>query len=163
MRHLLAALLALSPALAQAPPGACSTLAHRQFDFWAGDWVVTDPTGKPAGTNRIDLELDGCVLHENWVGAKGMRGQSLNYYDPARKTWTQSWIGSDGGSLILTGGWNGSSMVLEGTAPGSDGKPAKQRITWTPRPDGTVRQHWESSADGGRKWTTVFDGVYAKR
>jgi hypothetical protein len=28
-----------------------------------------------------------------------------------------------------------------------------------PGKDGSVRQLWESSADGGRTWTTVFDGL----
>jgi hypothetical protein len=27
---------------------------------------------------------------------------------------------------------------------------------------GKVRQHWESSADDGKTWTTAFDGLYAK-
>jgi hypothetical protein len=37
-----------------------------------------------------------------------------------------------------------------------------QRITWTPEQDG-VRQHWQSSADDGATWTTVFDGHYRPR
>ena len=37
------------------------------------------------------------------------------------------------------------------------------RTTWTPNPDGSVRQHWESSTDGGETWTTVFDGVYTRK
>lgn len=163
MRWLLAAVVAVSPALAQTPPKSCSTPEHRQFDFWAGDWNVTDPTGKPLGTNRIDAELGGCTLHENWAGASGYRGQSLNFYSPVTKRWTQSWIGSDGGSLILTGGWNGTSMILEGDSPPVEGKTARQRITWTPRADGTVRQHWETSMDGGKTWTTAFDGNYRKK
>jgi hypothetical protein len=54
-------------------------------------------------------------------------------------------------------------MVLEGTAPGETGAvPERQRITWTPGPDG-VRQHWESSADDGATWATAFDGRYRRR
>jgi hypothetical protein len=36
------------------------------------------------------------------------------------------------------------------------------RITWTPNPDGTVRQRWDQSTDSGATWTTVFDGLYAR-
>lgn len=41
------------------PP--CSSQEHRQFDFWLGEWDVTQK-GKPAGTSRITAILGGCVL-----------------------------------------------------------------------------------------------------
>jgi hypothetical protein len=34
------------------------------------------------------------------------------------------------------------------------------RGTWTPLPDGIVRQHFEESSDGGETWATWFDGYY---
>jgi hypothetical protein len=37
-----------------------------------------------------------------------------------------------------------------------------QRIAWTPRPDGSVRQWWQRSDDGGTTWHTVFDGRYVR-
>jgi hypothetical protein len=37
------------------------------------------------------------------------------------------------------------------------------RVTWTPNADGSVRQFWELSKDGGKTWSVVFDGRYAKR
>jgi hypothetical protein len=53
-------------------------------------------------------------------------------------------------------------MVLEGeTPPSAPGGPAtKNRITWSPEAEGRVRQHWETSADGGKTYTTAFDGMY---
>jgi hypothetical protein len=55
-------------------------------------------------------------------------------------------------------------MVMTGEAPSSKkpGVTALQRVTWTPSSDGTVRQLWESSEDGGTTWTTVFDGRYSR-
>ena len=55
-------------------------------------------------------------------------------------------------------------MVLTGDSVDADApsKIAKQRITWTPDTTGNVRQLWESSTDGGRTWTVVFDGRYSK-
>jgi hypothetical protein len=29
-------------------------------------------------------------------------------------------------------------------------------------PDGHVRQHWETSNDAGKTWTTAFDDFYSK-
>ena len=43
------------------------------------------------------------------------------------------------------------------------GKSPINRITWTPREDGSVRQHWETSQDGRSSWTTAFDGIYRLR
>jgi hypothetical protein len=36
------------------------------------------------------------------------------------------------------------------------------RIGWTPHDDGSVRQWWERSEDGGKTWATVFDGRYVR-
>src|ERR1700734_899931 len=44
----------------------CTDGAHRQFDFWIGDWDVFDverPTVVVAHA-RVELILNGCVLHE---------------------------------------------------------------------------------------------------
>jgi hypothetical protein len=37
------------------------------------------------------------------------------------------------------------------------------RVAWYDNPDGTVRQWWESSTDGGATWETAFDGLYRKK
>ena len=53
--------------------------------------------------------------------------------------------------------------VLEGEQPVADpktGQRQRDRITWTPNGDGTVRQLWESSTDGGATWSVAFDGTY---
>src|SRR4030095_9558267 len=90
--HLLAAISVLSPslALAQTPAPArqpnCDAAVRRQFDFWGGDWGVPG-NAQHAGDNRIDKILGGCALLENWTGAGGMSGKSLNFYDPLREQW----------------------------------------------------------------------------
>jgi hypothetical protein len=82
---------------------------------------------------------------------------------PRRKQWQQFWIGT-GGALELSGGLNEKGeMVLEGRTTGRDGRERLDRITWTPNSDGTVRQHWQNSTDGGATWATVFDGRYRKK
>ena len=50
-------------------------------------------------------------------------------------------------------------MILEGISQDAEGADVRNRITWTDRPDDTVRQVWETSADG-ETWRTVFDGLY---
>jgi hypothetical protein len=159
-RCLTAIVLLLCTGAVQAAP--CDSPAHRQFDFWIGDWQVHTPDGKQHGTNRIAREYDGCVLHERYTTPRAYRGESLNAYDPARKAWHQTWVDNQGLLLRLEGGLQGTSMVMQGETSGADGRVTRHRITWTPNGDGSVRQHWESSeAQGG--WTTLFDGRYTRK
>ena len=135
----------------------------RQFDFWLGDWEVFGPDGKKQGENRIEQMAGGWGLLENWTGAGGYTGKSLNTWIPHKKRWQQYWIGA-GGALELSGGLNErGEMVLAGRSTGRDGKETLERIIWTPNPDGTVRQHWQQSTDAGTTWTTAFDGIYRKK
>ena len=155
--------LALPAAAAEKPP-ACRSPEHRQFDFWLGEWDVRDPAGKSVGRNRIVTIHGGCALQENWTGAGGVSGTSLNAYDAEKKRWHQTWVDSSGGVLQLDGGIVGGAMVLVGESVTADTPPAtvRQRVTWTKLPDDRVRQLWERSGDAGATWTTVFDGTYSK-
>ncbi len=103
----------------------------------------------------------GCVLHERYSTGDGYSGQSFNIYDASRKVWHQTWVDSSGELLILEGELVGESMILTGRATGADGQAVEHRITWTPQPGGSVRQHWESAVAGG-EWETVFDGMYTR-
>jgi len=154
------------PAAAQAAPSppACTAPAHRQFDFWLGAWEVTNPAGQRAGDSRIESILDGCVVQEQWTSAKApVSGRSFNLYNTATGQWEQFWVDNAGTRLHLLGGLEGGAMVLRGVHERPDPKTGivqQERVTWTPNADGSVRQRWESSTDGGAHWQTVFDGLY---
>lgn len=157
---------AATPAFAQQdkpkPPPRCDSAEAAQFDFWLGEWVVTSgPDGKQlAGHNHIVRSADGCRLHEQWRGASGFTGESLNAWDGIHKVWRQFWVGADGLVLQLEGGLRDGKMVMEGQMPGKDGGVQQQRITWTPNDDGSVTQHWQASDDDGKTWQDSFLGVY---
>lgn len=170
MKRVVAAILmiclpGLSPAAESAQPPtskSCAAPEHRQFDFWIGDWNVTQ-AGKTAGVNRIERILDGCALLESWTGTSGYRGNSLNFYDVARRRWHQTWTDTSGLRLALDGELAAGSMVLAGTRhDSSQQRTVHDRITWTANADGTVRQLWESSTDG-KTWSVVFDGLYTRK
>jgi hypothetical protein len=166
-----AALLALVPttppsAAQTAAAGAkpCQAVEHRQFDFWVGTWDVFGPAGKKVGENRIELIADGCALFEQWSGNGGSTGRSLNIYDATDRRWHQTWVDNSGTLLVLAGGLVERSMVMSmsGPHPTDPNATALQRIAWTPAGDGSVRQLWELSSDGGRTWTVLFDGRYVR-
>lgn len=143
------------------PPDPCAAAESRQFDFWIGDWDVLDKSGKRVGTNRI-AAIYGCVLHESWK-AGAFEGQSFNRHDRARGVWHQTWVDSGGNLLLLEGGLRDGAMVMSDRGlPGKRDAARINEIAWTPGPDGTVRQHWRASGDGGKTWKDVFDGRYVR-
>ena len=158
----LSALLAVT-AWAQTPPPPPPPVNH-DFDFWVGDWEVTNrANGKKAGENRIEPKHGGRVLVENYTTPGPYTGMSLNAYDGLAKRWHQCWMDNAGGVLDLYGGLVDGTMVLTGETVRPGGAQQMERITWTPNADGTVRQHWEQSTDGGKTWTTAFDGLYRRK
>ncbi len=171
VHHLVPALLLL-PAIgwAQQPPPApppaarptCASPDHRAFDFWVGEWDVT-VGGQPAGTNRITLEESGCIVQEHWVGRGGGTGQSFNFFDRRTGEWNQVWVDNAGNVLRLTGRFVAGRLVYGSRIPGPGGTTVEHRLVFSPNPDGTVRQLWETSTDGGVTWTVAFDGMYRRK
>ncbi len=135
----------------------------RQFDFWVGDWDVLNLAGQKAGTNSVQLFSNGCGLMENWTGAQGGDGKSINFYDPGTKRWYQSWIGSGGGALRYAGTFSDGAMRFEGETIGSDGKKTLQKLTFFKIDENTVRQFAEISADDGKTWSVSYDFKYVRR
>ncbi|GAC16408.1 hypothetical protein [Aliiglaciecola lipolytica] len=142
---------------------ACDSPAHKQFDFWLGTWDVYSTQNKLVGVNKITSQLNGCILKEDYTTPSGYQGQSFNIYDSNNQQWHQTWVDNSGLLLSLNGSFDGHSMILEGPGKSTKGDNIVHRITWTASADNNVRQHWESSQDNGKSWTTLFDGKYVKR
>ena len=143
-----------------AQPGAtCQSPEFAQFDFWVGEWEVFDPKGARVGTNAITRTHSGCVVAEKWTGAGGLTGSSFNIYTPSTRRWHQVWVDSSGMLLELEGEFVDGAMRLQGKGLTAKGA-TMNRVTWTPHPDGSVRQFWEMSSDAGKTWQPAFDGSY---
>ena len=140
------------------PTLGCGAAATHAFDFWIGEWNVTDPAGKTVGHSRIESILSGCSISEHWEGRGGFTGVSYNAWDAKTSTWHQFWVDAQGNVARLQGGLADGKMVLQ-SAPSAG---HVDRIAWTPNADGSVRQLWEASEDGGKAWKTLFDGLYRK-
>lgn len=143
------------------PTPACQAAEFRQFDFWLGNWAVKNPQGQQVGTSEISRQAEGCAIREQWTSASGKGGMSVNYYDESDHQWHQDWVGADGTILHLHGEMKDGVMVIT-DEPKSGQSALINRISYTPMPDGKVKQEWSISKDNGQTWRTSFLGIYAK-
>jgi len=147
------------------PPPFCEyNEGFNDWDFWVGQWTVysNDEARTFAGINSITKHYNGCLLRENWVGAQGGDGFSINYYNPIKGEWRQVWV-ANGYSIDYTGGLNEEgAMVLEGFIYGYGANSTTPfRGIWTAQENGDVVQHFDiHNAEGN--WTTWFEGLYVK-
>lgn len=154
----LALWMCASPAVAQTTPASCSSPEYHQFDFWIGNWEVTDVADPKtvSAHARVERILDGCVLKETYVGSSGVTGQSFSIFDRTRGVWHQTWVTSHGQLLVVEGGLTDGKMVLSGADKTPDGKDRLVRGTWSPEKDG-FRETAVRSTDGGKTWEPWFD------
>lgn len=149
----------------RAIPHPCRAPEYRQFDFWLGMWNIDNADGDHIGTSIISSELDGCVVMEDFIGAAGFPGRSLNVYDAATDMWYQTFVDGLIGNFRLSGGLQGDEMVMTGSQtivqffPQFAIRQRDSQVTWTPLSDGRVRQLIEASFDGGPV-EPRFDGTY---
>jgi hypothetical protein len=173
MSALFALLIALPlQAAAPAPPPRpqprdCHDAAHGQYDFFIGDWEVSDSrSGKHVAHSRIEKIMDGCAIRESFdqdVGPAGTQvdyhGTSYTAFNTGDGTWRQFYTDTKGAAFSYTGGIEQRAMVL--TAFGGQ---LGNRLIVAPQPDGSVRQSGVVSTDGGKTWSAPgYDFTYRRR
>lgn len=135
---------------------------HHAFDFWIGKWVV-EQAGQKAGDSNVQAILGHCTIFEQWESVAGTSGKSFNYYDPAHDHWRQIWIGDGGTFIEFTGeARDGGIFFTAETINPADGAKTLHKFEFTRIDDDGVRQYWETSADDGESWQTVWDGRYTR-
>jgi len=149
----------------QAPQYPCEEDARfAEFDFWIGEWDVHIANGTYAGSNTITSPHRGCVLIENWTGAGGSAGMSINYLDHESGEWVQIWNDSSGSQINIRGGLTDEGMLLVGTIHYvASNKTVPFRGLWTALPDGRVRQFFEQYNADNDTWATWFEGFYTRK
>jgi hypothetical protein len=130
--------------------------AHR-LDFWLGEWEVRTQQGQVAGHSVIESVSGMCAILENWTGAGGGSGKSLNTWNAPRGQWQQFWVGQGGGvTEYREGRFDGKSVVFMAIPDDS----TRSRLTFTPLAPDRVRQFAEVSTDRGGTWKPTYDFVY---
>lgn len=157
-------LFALQYEISSGQQTTCDHPKFHEFDFWIGDWTVyKQGTDSIVGYNSITRVAGQCALQENWLSVdRSSVGTSLNKFAWILDRWQQFWVDNSGLTLFLEGEFKNNSMILQNERT-QQGVTTKNKITWFNNSDGTVRQLWESSQDGGKQWSVVFDGLYKKK
>lgn len=154
---------AAPPRVAHSPPAACTAPSFHRLDFWVGDWDVYDSHGKRYGSQHVRSELDGCALVAAWSGPDGDRGMALFAYDPIDHAWHQTYATNQMPAQSRVSVRRGDATY---TGPGvrllSPPGTRLARLTVTPLDGGRARQMLESSPDGGRTWTVVFNAEHRR-
>lgn len=152
-----------APIVAQQPPQRpCDTPAHRAFDYWVGEWVVSDTTGRHIANSSITSVSGGCAIAEHWRPLRGADGRSLSWFEPKDGQWHQQWIGGDGWIARFTGAVTGGELTMTETAHAATASQPIARMRWVREGADTVRQVMWQSRDAGATWTSAFVGVYVK-
>lgn len=148
----------------------CAQPEYRQFDFWLGNWEAFTPKGQKAGDSKISLLLDSCTILEEWTSAtvqRGFRysGKSFNMYNAPYKRWQQYYVDNTGAIAEYVNGHfeNGKMILQTNNNKISDTSWKILKMTFYNLGPDKVRQHGESSADGGTTWVTDFDLEYRRK
>jgi len=167
--------LCIAPTMgvAQATPAASAPAAATQaadlFDFWVGEWALSwrNADGTPGtGRNRITKILDGTVIQEEFETLSGeappmLKGRSLSVL--SQGVWRQAWADNQGGFFAFTGQVDGDKRIFI-TAPraSKDGKTVLQRMVFHAITPKSLTWDWESSDDGGQRWTLQWRALYSR-
>jgi tetratricopeptide (TPR) repeat protein len=134
------------------------------FDFWIGEWDVTNAQGQPAGRSSVQQILSQCVIFENWTDRQGGEGKSFNAYNTDYNMWQQFWSDQYGRVTEYRESErtpeDGLRFLAHQRLPQG---PSLIRMTFTPIDANTVRQFGEISADSGKTWKTSFDLYYHRK
>ena len=148
----------------------CSGQEYRRFDFWLGEWEAFNLKNVKAGDSKISLMNDSCTILEEWTSAtlqKGFRyrGKSFNMYNAAEKQWQQYWVDNTGSSTNYNKGTytDGKIVFLTDNSQVNDTTWLMQRLTFYDLGPDKVRQHGETSNDGGKTWKTSYDLEYRRK
>ena len=154
-------------ALAQEPdhPSLCDSPRHHELDFWIGEWNLTrieaDGTQETGEHNVVEKSFSGCGIRESYTAPGGFSGGSVSAYDKGHDEWRQFYADSSGAAADFHGGWKDDHIELMAHLIGKQGKPFTMRLTMTPRPDGSIRFFYETSADE-TNWKRNTELIYRR-
>ena len=149
-----------APVRPAAPVAACASPAHRQLDFWIGDWDLVvraratpdGPWVEAPGHQHVEAILGGCAISEAF-SADGpdapWAGRSYSSWQPALGQWRQTWVDDSGSYLAFTGGVVDGVVTLVGEPRVRDGHRVVMRMVFLDVTADALRWEWQRQQDDG--------------
>ena len=119
---------AAQPSASAAETPAATDPENRQFDFWLGDWAITDPNGSSEASSRVSLALGQYLVVENWDDGRSHKGENLFAYSADDKTWHGMFADNQGRVHVFTGKVSGGLAEFYGPSRGPAGEAVLNRI-----------------------------------
>lgn len=162
-----------TPLPASAIVAACASPAHRQFDFWIGDWdlvvqakqTADGPWDEARATQHVEPILGGCAISETFTAegpGQPWAGRSYSMWQPTTGQWRQTWVDDSGSYLAFTGGLDGGVMTLVGEPREQRGKRVLMRMVFLDVTATSLRWEWQRQLDGG-PWEPQMIITYRRR
>lgn len=170
------AVLMAGATLASAAQPIVDLPVRRQFDFWTGQWDVTNrfwnaergETIVPGAALRVYPILDGGALVEHYRGRSATGGDILGFsvraYDPVTEQWVivLNWPSADAPFWTMEGGFDVNRGVFFGESEQPDGRTRLGRYIFSDLLPGFYRWEGSVSFDDGATWARpsyVMDGA----
>jgi hypothetical protein len=149
----------------------CASAIAEQFDFWIGEWTVTQEIATQDGgwetypaRSTVATALDGCALVERWEGTvrfywEGMLEpaslQGLSVRAPGQDgSWRIHWMGSR--EPTFGAPWVGGFDAGEGTFIRNTGTGAQTRIRFFDVTETSVEWELAVTANDGSTWIPLW-------
>jgi hypothetical protein len=163
--------------------GPCDDPVHRQFDFWIGDWDVSQEFPQPDGSivrldarSTVSREMEGCALLERWRGEvqyfwEGMsspdslQALSVRAWDAQDGVWRIHWMDTRSPRRWVTGGNSGTFEDGVGTfhgPPNAEGWSSSRIRFHDIRPD-SVEWDLASRQDPDAPWMVLWRMHFRRR
>lgn len=131
---------------------------YRQLDFWLGDWEVSADNGSAVGAATVFTDLNECMVQADFTGRNGFLQRSFMVYDFPSDEWYRYVADNTGGFVVVSGAWDGTSMILTGSDQTPAGRSVEVRNVIRPEAGGVV-ETWERMRPDGT-WKIVATRRY---
>jgi len=160
----------------------CPGSGARAFDFWIGEWDITQKILRQDGSwlelparTSVTASLDGCALIERWSGEvlffwegmerpETMKGLSVRAHDPESNAWNIHWMDTRsprfGSPYVGTFAAGRGEFFREWETPQG---PRVGRITFSEIRKNTVNWALAISTDERRTWQTMWTMAMRRR
>lgn len=146
----LAAMMAFRPANA----GSCPAAVAAAFAWWPGRWAYSVPRYDP-GTSTVTATNDGCALAEAFVDRTGQQQHTTITYDSVGRQWKRHVV-DPFRTYDSNGTFAGDGSIAFYETP-------TDRESYRLADHDHVHFTGETSKDGGKTWTLLFDATYTRQ